>query len=185
MALRFDEAKATQLSALILKKRGGKIHYIKLIKLLYLIDREALLRWGIPVTTDHYVSMDHGPVVSNIYRLIVEERQKPHWAKYISQPLGDYEVQLLDDNISTDLLSKAEEKLIQEIYEKYGYRNRWDLIDNVMHSLPEWTNPHGSSIPIHIKDILVASGEGEEEINAVLRELRAMGNAEEALAGIF
>lgn len=185
MGLRFDEAKATQLAALILRKRGGKIHYIKLIKLLYLIDRQALLQWGIPVTTDHYVSMDHGPVVSNIYSLITEEKQKPVWAKYISQPLGDYEVALLNEDCPTDRLSKAEENLVNEVYEKYGYRNRWDLIDNVMHRLPEWTNPNGSSIPIHVKDILLASGESPEEIDAILRELRAMGNAEEALSGIF
>jgi hypothetical protein len=32
---------------------------LKLIKLLYLLDREALLRWGRPVTADRYVSMDN------------------------------------------------------------------------------------------------------------------------------
>ena len=30
--------------------------YMKLIKLLYLADREALARWGRPITTDQYVS---------------------------------------------------------------------------------------------------------------------------------
>ena len=38
--------------------RGGKMSYMKLLKLLYLVDREALLRWGRPVSTDRYVSMD-------------------------------------------------------------------------------------------------------------------------------
>lgn len=28
------------------------MHYLKLLKLLYLADRRALLRWGIPVTWD-------------------------------------------------------------------------------------------------------------------------------------
>jgi len=42
MKLRFDEAKATQAATLFLKLRGGRMHYIKLIKLLYLLDREAL-----------------------------------------------------------------------------------------------------------------------------------------------
>jgi hypothetical protein len=45
--------------------------YLKLIKLLYIVDREALLRWGRPVTTDRHVSMPKGPVVSQIYDLIV------------------------------------------------------------------------------------------------------------------
>ena len=181
MALRFDEVKATQVAATILQKRGGKIHYVKLIKLLYLIDREALLRWGVPVSTDRYVSMDQGPVLSNVYKLIVEDKPKPAWSKYISQPLGDYEVELLCQ-CPTDRLSHAEEGLIDEIYNQYGHRNRWDLIDNVMHKLPEWTNPHGTSIPIHIREILEAQGEGEQDIKAVLRELRAMNSAEEALS---
>jgi uncharacterized phage-associated protein len=184
MALRFDESKATQVAAVILQRRGGTIHYLKLIKLLYLIDREALRRWGVPITTDRYVSMDHGPVVSNIYKLIIEDKPKPVWAKYISQPLGDYEVTLLRE-APTDRLSRAEEKLIEEVYNEYGYRNRWDLVDNVMHQLPEWTDPHGTSIPIHIREILEALGEGKEEIKAILRELRAMESAEEALSAVF
>jgi uncharacterized phage-associated protein len=47
--------------------------YLKLIKLLYVLDGEALLRWGRPVTTDRYVSMDNSPVFSRIYNLIREE----------------------------------------------------------------------------------------------------------------
>jgi len=63
--------------------------YLKLIKLLYLLDREALLRGGRPVTTDRYVSMANGPVVSRIYELIREEPAPgadPVWRHYISAP---------------------------------------------------------------------------------------------------
>jgi uncharacterized phage-associated protein len=67
--LRFNEAKATEAACLLLRLRGGKMSYIKLIKLLYLLDRTSLLRWGRPVTTDRYVSMDQGPVVSQVYNL--------------------------------------------------------------------------------------------------------------------
>ncbi len=73
MMLRFNERRATEAAAKFLKLRGGRMSYLKLIKLLYLLDREALLRWGRPVTTDRYVSMDNGPVVSRIYDLIREE----------------------------------------------------------------------------------------------------------------
>lgn len=182
--LRFDEAKATQAAAYFLKLRGGQMHYIKLIKLLYLTDREALVRWGVPVTTDRHVSMDNGPVTSRILNLITEDRPKPIWARYISAPLGDYEVKLLAD-APTDRLSRAEEKLMQEIFDQYGHRNRWDLIENVMHRLPEWRDPQGSSIPIQIRDILQAAGEREEQIRAVLKELHSIGNAEDDLARVY
>lgn len=180
--LRFDEAKATQAAGYFLRLRGGQMHYIKLIKLLYLLDREALKRWGVPVTTDRYVSMDNGPVTSRILNLITEDRLKPTWSQYISAPLGEYEVKLIKD-APTDRLSRAEEKLIREIFETYGHRNRWELIDNVMHKLPEWQDPQGSSIPIAIRDILKATGERDEhEIRAIIRELQAIASAEERLA---
>jgi uncharacterized phage-associated protein len=73
MKLLFNEAKATQAAARLLKLRGGSMSYIKLMKLLYLADREALIRWGRPITTDRYVSMDNGPVLSRIYNLIRNE----------------------------------------------------------------------------------------------------------------
>lgn len=183
MALRFNEAKATQAAAFFLKLRGGQMHYIKLIKLLYLADREALLRWGLPFTTDRHVSMDHGPVGSRILNLITEDRVKPVWSEYISAPLGEYEVRLLKD-APTDLLSRAEENLMTEIFENYGHRNRWDLIDNVMHKLPEWRNPCGTSIPITIREILLAGGEEDYDIRAIVKEIHSMGETEEILANV-
>ena len=182
MPLRFDEAKATQAAAKFLALRGGRMHYLKLIKLLYLLDRAALLRWGIPVTTDRYVSMDHGPVVSRIYSLITEEIPKPVWAEYISAPMGEYEVQL-QRGAPTDRLSRAEERLIEEIHREYGHRSRWDLV-NYLHTLPEWKSPNGSSIPIHLRDILEAGGEDETEIRATIRELESLSAAEETLSNI-
>ena len=183
--LRFDEAKATQAAAFFLKLRGGQMHYIKLIKLLYLTDREALLRWGAPVTTDRHVSMDNGPVTSRILNLITDDRPKPIWERYVSAPLGEYEVRLINDAPPTDRLSRAEEKLMQEIFNKYGHMNRWALIDNVMHKLPEWQNPNGTSIPIQLRDIMQAAGEDEQQIRAVLRELKTVHDAEEQLARVY
>jgi uncharacterized phage-associated protein len=173
----FDEAKATQAAAYFLRLRGGRMHYLKLLKLLYLADRTALLEWGHPITTDRYVSMDHGPVVSNIYNLIVEDKKKPVWSQFISPPLGDYEVELKKE-APADRLSRAEERLIEQVHQQYGHWNRWRLVD-FLHTLPEWRDPHGSSLPIQIRDILKAGGEEDEEIRAVVRELHGMRAAED------
>lgn len=183
MRLRFDEVKATQAAAFFLARRGGRMHYLKLIKLLYLADREALLRWGTTITTDRHVSMDHGPIVSKIYSLITEDKPKPSWSEYISAPLGDYEVELRKPAVS-DRLSGAEEKLMDEIHEKFGHQNRWAIVD-YLHTLPEWKDPQGSSLPISIRDILKAGGEDEEEIRAVLKELHAIAAAEDSLARVY
>ncbi len=178
----FDEAKTTQAACLLLKLRHGRMHYLKLLKLLYLADREALLRWGIPITWDQYVSMDNGPVPSQAYNLVVEDIPKPNWNRHISPPMGDYEVELINSPAETNLLSRAEENLIQEIYQEYGAWNRWQLVDMV-HSLPEWRNPHGSTIPITHRDILQAGGNSGPEIQDILTELDAAAKGRKILSG--
>lgn len=178
MSLRFDERKATEAAARFLQLRGGRMHYLKLIKLLYLADREALLRWGFPVTKDSYVSMDNGPVTSRIYDLIVEETEKPFWSQYISAP-SDYQVSLLKE-APAEMLSRAEERLIKDIFDRYGHLNRWKIVD-LAHKLPEWKNPNGSSIPIQIREIFEGEGMAEEEIEAILRELKAESAAQEVI----
>lgn len=179
---RFDEAKATQAACLLLQLRGGRMHYLKLLKLLYLADREALLRWGIPITWDRYVAMDQGPVPSNAYRLVVEDLPKPAWAKHISPPLGDYEIELRGEPAATDLLSPAEEQLLREVFAQYGGKNRWELV-RIMHELPEWRDPRGSALPISIREILQGEGWTEAEIQAVLAELDSAQSGRDILSG--
>lgn len=152
--------------------------YLKLIKLLYLVDREALLRWGRPVTTDRYVSMTHGPVVSRIYELIREELppgERSVWREYISEPCN-YEVHLQAETGDGEL-SLAEENLIDEIFRQHGHKSRWELVA-YCHTLPEWEDPQGSAFPIEFKDILKAGGKTELEIEALQDELESLAVAQ-------
>jgi len=180
----FSEAKTAQVAAFFLRLHGGRMHYLKLLKLLYIADREALLRWGCPITMDRYVSMDNGPVPSTAYRLVVEDIPKPNWRRYISPPVGDYEVELTPTVAPTGLLSRAEEALIGEVFDLFGRWNRWRIVEHV-HTFPEWRNPDGSSIPISLRDILEAGNRSEATIEAVLGELRAEAAAEQALSGSY
>jgi uncharacterized phage-associated protein len=179
MGLLFDERKATEAASLFLALRGKRMHYMKLIKLLYLADRMAILKRGIPITTDTYVSMDHGPVVSTIYDLIRRKMESPIWNEHISPPMGDKdkEVELIKEP-KLSRLSRAEEKLIREVFDHYGHWNRYRLRDFVMHQLPEWIDPEGTSLPITIAEILQAGGTNKEEISAIERELNTVGLAE-------
>ena len=152
--------------------------YLKLIKLLYLLDRESLLRWGRPVTTDSYVSMDNGPVVSRIYDLIREEPDpgaEGIWRKHISEP-RNYEVVLLQDPGNSEL-SRAEEDLIVEVFRRHGSKSRWELRD-FSHTLPEWSDPNGGTVPISIRDILRAGKKTEAEIAEVEAEIENVAFAE-------
>jgi uncharacterized phage-associated protein len=171
MRLPFNEAKVTQAAACFLELENLRMNYVKLIKLLYIADREALLRWGRPITTDCYVSMDKGPVLSRTFDLITEGREpgsSSPWFEHISFP-SNYEVSLIG-SCSKDELSPAEEDLIQEIYSQYGHMDQWQLVHYV-HQFDEWRDPHGSSIPIFYGDILRAGNKTESEIKAIQEEL--------------
>ena len=155
--------------------------YMKLIKLLYLADRGALLRWGRPITTDNYVSMDRGPVLSHVLDLTTEEDspgQKSIWANHITEP-ERYSVRLRSDP-GEDELSTAELELLDEIFREHGAKSRWDLVD-LTHQLPEWKNPQGSAIPIQYRDILKAGGKTDLEIAAVEDELEGVAFMENVL----
>ena len=177
----FNELKATQAVARLLQLRGGSMSYVKLVKLLYLADREALIRWGRPITTDCYVSMDIGPVVSRIYDLIRDE-PPPNlfriWQKFIS-PADNYEVRLLGDPGDSEL-SGPERELIDEVYAQHGHHNRWTVVEYTR-SLPEWTYPDGVALPIEYGDILRAANKTELEISVVEEALETAALVERIL----
>ncbi len=60
----------TQIVNFLLKLNHYCLNYTKLIKLLYLADREALIKWDITITKDRYSSLDNGIVLSDLYDLI-------------------------------------------------------------------------------------------------------------------
>lgn len=157
--------------------------YMKLLKLLYLADRRALLKHGRPITFDRYVSMDQGPVLSQTYNLIVAEeapdQPASYWRQHISEPDG-YEVTLRVAEPPNGELSRAQTVILDEVFAEFGNMSRWELV-HFVHTLPEWEDPHGSSIPISLRNVLHAGGMEEEDIEAIEAELLA----EQALASLL
>jgi uncharacterized phage-associated protein len=184
MSLRFREAKTTQAAARLLTLRGGRMNYMKLLKLLYIVEREALLTWGRPVTADRCVSLPKGPILSQTLNLI-NEGPTPDtpstWAEHISQP-ENYDVRLLSP-VGDDELSEAEKALIDDVFRRYGAMKRWVLVD-LVHTFPEWQDPDGSALPITYRDILKAGGKSELEIAAILQDIDAVAQADALLPAL-
>jgi uncharacterized phage-associated protein len=177
MRPQYQEVKAFQVACLLLSLRGGTMSYMKLLKLMYLIDRTALIKWGRSLTFDSVVSMNNGLVLSNTYDLIVGDsppNTQSIWRLHISYPNVSKDVTLEDGAIEYDELSDAEEELIRDIFEKYGKMSRWELVD-LHHKLPEWSFPNGSAIPHSFREILSRSGEKEissiEQIDEELMDI--------------
>jgi len=169
----FREDKATQAASRIIDREGGVINIMKLVKLLYLTDREALIQWGRPITFDAYYSLPRGPIVSNTLDLINDvvpfADGTSYWHTYISERRNN-SVSLIGKT-PNDMLSEAEESLIDEIYHRFGNKSEWDLVD-LTHDLPEYRKPpDGSRLPIDIADILTDAGFTPEEIEDVKKTL--------------
>ena len=182
MRPRFNEVKATQAASRLLDLRGGRMSYMKLIKLLYLIDRESIITHGRTITTDRHVSMPKGPIVSQILNLITEDDPPSgltFWRQHISPP-ESFEVSLVQDP-GDEELSRAEEAIIDSVFAEHGAKSRWELVE-FTHGLPEWQDPNGGSIPIAYRDILKAVGKTEAEIIAIENEIESLA-ATEALVG--
>ena len=150
------------------------MHYMKLIKLMYLIDRASLLTRGRPLTYDTYVSMPHGPVLSATLDLINEgpDDNSP-WGRLIERARDPYCVTLKVDEPS-DELSEKEEEIVNKVYERFGYMNRYKLRDMLHDVLPEWHDPQGSSRAIEYRDILAAGKKTSKEIAQIESEIEGV-----------
>ncbi|MCP4255710.1 MAG: SocA family protein [Candidatus Scalindua sp.] len=181
---KFNEIKTTQAASLFLKNNSGKMSYMKLIKLLYLVDRQALKLWERPLTGDVYFSMKHGPVLSNVLDIINnggDPEDNSYWYEYITAP-SEYEVELKKDSSELDALSKRELELITEIDEAYKDISQWDMVEICHNVLPEWENVGSTSKLIKVEKILEKLDKTNEEINAIEEEVSNLNYIKEILS---
>lgn len=158
----FNERKTTAAAAVLLQEAGGRMKYLRLIKLLYLADRESWRQFSKPITGDSYAAMKRGPVLSQTLNLIKRPPEKGPWAETIETDLAQHEVRLKRE---PDLgpLSDAEIEILKEAHRLHAQMDRWRLSD-LTHAFSEWKDPGESSKPIWPEDILAALEKSEEEI---------------------
>ncbi|MCX6902938.1 MAG: Panacea domain-containing protein, partial [Verrucomicrobia bacterium] len=122
MNFRFNIGKATETACLLLERAGGRMNVMKLVKLMYLLDRLSLDRRGIPVVGGDYLSMRNGPVTSEVLDLINEGRlyheSDARWDECISDR-ENHDV-ALSQLPEREQVSNAEVKLLDEIWATHG-----------------------------------------------------------------
>ena len=167
----FDERRAAQAAARLLDKHGGTMPWLKLVKLLYLADRAALVEGGYPITGDRFVSMRFGPVLGRVLDLIKDDcpAKDSVWHGYVVRERFDAR---LAGNADTGWLSDVNRDLLDSVFETYGCLKEWDVVART-HALPEWKDPGDSAIPIEPEDILRYSGYSEKAIGYVADQAEA------------
>lgn len=166
----FSEIKVTQMAAYLIKKHGGRMSYLKLIKLLYLAERQAMAKWGESMSGDKFVSMPHGPVMSETYSLIIGETEG-YWNRLIKSE-ANYEVSLAHNIETADLdeLCPAEIKILDQVVNEFGSMDKWEIRNYTHDYCKEWEDPHGSSFPIAPESIFRAMGKSEEQVKKLTQK---------------
>jgi len=182
----YSEHKAAQMCAFFLSRvKGGRMPHLKLMKLLYLADRESYRRHGYGVSGDAMVSMPHGPVLSQTLDHINGHIQSAPggWDDWIADK-ADHQVQLKKKNITRrDLgeMSACDMEVLAAVWKKFGRMDRWTISDYTHKHCAEWEDPNGSSNPIPREKILQAVGYSKKHA----KEIAAMRREEEAIDSLL
>lgn len=170
----FDELRAAQMAAYFIGQAGGRLSVLKLMKLMYIADRISLQKHGHPITFDHMVSMEHGPVLSSVYNLTqgTIEGHPKGWEYWINERVGHdvaarrpVDVEFLED------LSDADVDVLAETWRLVGHLKKWEIRDWTHKNLKEWKDPQGSSMPIEYESVFAALGHSREHAEKMAERL--------------
>lgn len=185
MNFRFNLGKATEAACLLIDRGGGQMNVMKLVKLIYLLDRLSLDRRNSPVCGGDYLSMRNGPVTSEVLdlvnagRLMGESDQR--WEQCVSNRTN-HEVKL--ENMPARVhLSDAEVSLLDEIWAEHGTKDQWQLINWCHHHCKEWVPVTNGCAPIAVEQVGIALRNSPEQVNRLRQEAVELDQLDEIFAG--
>jgi len=143
----FDPEKTVAAALYIVSKNLPELTMAKLFKLLYLSDKDHLVRYGRPITGDSYVAMKDGPVPSNLYDLFKEMRGEPSspaailLSKNIREENSKYQYPRLvaSGTIDQTQLSVSDVAALDRILFEFG-RLTFLRLRSLTHETPAWEN---------------------------------------------
>lgn len=141
MLLEFDYKKATQAINYLIKKEGGAIDKLKLIKLMYLADRYHLRRYGRPMVNDAYLAMPLGPVGSSVkdiaeFSNFLDESERSYAGTFLATGATPNTVVSITD-VDKSVFSESEVEALNFAYNEFGKLPASKLVD-LTHRYPEW-----------------------------------------------
>lgn len=157
----FDAHKAVAAMAyLVSRLEGQKTDKVKLMKLLYLADRDHFLQEGHPITGDDQYAMPYGPAPSSSLNVLCGQFAPEQAPIFDYLQTRDYEVSF--KKLPQPLgLADAERQTLDTTIKKYGAINTWSLSD-FTHGLDEYQQVfrpgHSTRIPYELLLKIYSSG---------------------------
>ena len=129
--------------------------------------------FGYPITGARMVSMDNGPVLSELYSRITwgDDAESP-WTDWISRK-GPYQLSVRREDRQFLQLSEYDEEVLAGVLDKFG---RWDAatLTRYTHALPEWRDPDGCALAIDLRLILQDAGKSDAEIHSIASQVESI-----------
>jgi uncharacterized phage-associated protein len=131
----------------LLSVRTSRLSMTKALKLLYLIDESAVIRFGVPVTWLDYQVWEKGPVAKEIWSEIRENPQHGFLKNYIDikrepntfNPNIDENIYLTTSKLfDIDEFSDNELEIIEEVLSQYGSKNTEQLVTKLHEETGLW-----------------------------------------------
>lgn len=165
----FNNENTSHIVGYLLWKAGSKMSYLKLLKLVYLADRKALLENGDTLTGDCYVALKLGPVPNFTYNRVKQNQFEP-WLECKGYGVRLTKTVNKQDPLETfDLLSENSKSILDCIWEKYGHYTKYNL-SQLTHSIcPEWEACKNYNI--ELAHILKAEGYSSKKIYSTLERI--------------
>lgn len=136
----------------------ARMNYMRLLKLLYISDRDSYREIGRPITGGSVIAMSRGPVLEEVYQLIRgQHNEMSLWDDFLRRDRYDLELIRHPD---VDELSRFEITKLQAAVREHKDKDEWDL-PFFTHNFQEWkkNNPGQSVRAIPLHDILEAVGQ--------------------------
>ncbi|MBP3957488.1 SocA family protein [Gemmata sp. G18] len=181
LTFKFKFPKAFQAAAVVLREHGGRANFIRLLKLLYITDRELLAQTGRTLTGDEAIALPKGPALKTVHNLINgrgPNDEQTEWNGAMHRAGDDV---LLDRLVPTGKLTKAEERKLHEVCERFRETSTEALWEQT-HTYGEWKEAYAAeeANPINWEVALADQGAG-----ALVGEVRHIQHEAELIAATF
>ena len=144
----YNARKAGQVAAFFVMQQGKLLNIVKLVKLIYMANREFMQLYDEPLFIDAPVSMRLGPVNIRTYEHI--NSGGSGWDEAISDR-ENHNVSLSNPSLveeDLDELSEADLEVLHSTWKRLGHMNQWDLVKYTHDNCPEWEDPGHSQADI-------------------------------------
>ncbi|KGC61870.1 Panacea domain-containing protein [Burkholderia pseudomallei] len=181
----FNPRKAADSAAYLLFRAEAPMSSVKLMRLLYLAERESFARYGEPLTGDELFIDKKGPTLRETHRRL--NGDIGGW-EGLFQRLDSHGIALETQAPSEEyfahstVLSDTDIEVLNAVWEQFGKLDPTHLSDYLHTNCLEWIDSRGKASEVTHERLFKALGYSHEQIEELLQRLAELDNINEVLS---